>query len=441
MAPRIHRRNLLRSAGVAVALPMLDAMHQNSRAQESESAADDGKNVRGKRDVADPPVKDGQPPKRMVIVCTTLGLHAPLLWPTRPGAGYDTTPYLELLGEHRQDFTLFNGLEHGEQLGRQPHDSEATFLTSARHPGMAGFRNSVSVDQVAASHLAGTTRFPSIALSTLRATSQSYSSGGVMIPAITSPSRLFAALFLKGTADEILKEKHRLARGHSILDGLADEARRLRKQASGSDGHMLDEYFDSIRATERDILRQQDWLESPKPKVNIDAPLDILDPADLIGKTSLLVRMIPLILQSDSSRVVTLMIQDHLAVPKVEGVAGSHHSLSHHGQNPEKIEQLRRVETLLLSNFAELLSALKRVGERGRSLLDETAVLFGSNLGNANAHDTRNLPIFLAGGGFQHGSFVQSAAPKPLCNLFVSMLQNLGLEIDQFGQSTGTLTW
>jgi hypothetical protein len=412
----LNRRTLLKASGISLALPFLESMNPVFAAS-------------------------NPPPKRVVFVCTALGLHPPNLWPTTPGADYESTPYLDLLKAHRRDYTLFSGLEHEDQTGRQPHDSEMTFLTAARKPGMGGFRNSISVDQVAASRIGNVTRFSSITLGTMKPQSQSYTSGGVMIPAETSPANLFAQMFLEGKPEELRKQKQRLTDGRSILDQLSSETKALRRKASAADNHLLDDYFDSVRKAESNITELQGWMEKPKPKVDVEPPSDIPDPADLIGRAQLLMDLIPLIVQTDSSRVVSVMIQDHFVVPKVEGVTGNHHNLSHHGQDPAKIEQLQRIETGILGCFDDLLTQMKSKSESGSTLLDNTSVLFGSNLGNANAHHARNLPIFLAGGGFKHGRYVVQEKERPLCNLFLTMLHNMGIESDAFGQSTGELNW
>ena len=417
MNKQLNRRTLLKASGVSLALPFLESMNPVLGASSSE------------------------PPKRMVLVCTALGLHPPLLWPKTPGADYESTPYLDLLKEHRQDFTLFSGLQHEDQTGRQPHDSEMTFLTAARKPGMGGFRNTISVDQVAATHSGNLTRFSSITLGTIKRQSQSYTSGGVMIPAEISPASLFARMFLEGRPEEVRKQKQRLIDGRSILDQLSGETKSLRRKASAADNHLLDDYFDSVRRAESNITELQGWMDKPKPKVDAEQPDDILDPADLIGRAQLLVDLIPLIVQTDSSRVISVMIQDHYVVPKVEGVTGNHHNLSHHGQDPAKIQQLQRIEAGILGCFDSLLTQMKSKSESGSTLLDNTSVLFGSNLGNANAHHARNLPILLAGGGFQHGRYIVNDEGTPLCNLFVTLLQRQGLEVDSFGQSTGDLRW
>ena len=153
--------------------------------------------------------------------------------------------------------------------------------------------------------------------------------------------------------------------------------------------------------------------------------------------------LVPLIVQTDSSRVVSVMIQDHFVVPQIEGVTGNHHNLSHHGQDRAKIAELQKIETGIVDCFGSLLGQMKEKSESGSTLLDNTSILFGSNLGNANAHHARNLPIFLAGGGFKHGRYIAREKKKntPLCDLFVTMLNNAGLETESFGQSRSSLTW
>ena len=419
MTSPLDRRTFLRASGVSLALPLLESMNPALAA---------GGN---------------RPPRRLVFVCTTLGLHPPLLWPKTPGADYESTPYLELLKDHRKDFTLFSGLAHENQTGRQPHDSEMTWLTAARKPGVSGFRNTISIDQFAANRLGYVTRFPSVTLGTVKPQSQSYTSGGVMIPAQTSPGRVFAQMFLKGKPQQVRAEKRKLNDGRSILDQLKSQTGSVRRKASSADNRLLDEFFQSVRQAESNIKEVQGWLDKPKPTVDAKQPADIPDNRDLLGRAQLLMDLVPLIVQTDSSRVVSVMIQDHFVVPQIEGVTGNHHNLSHHGQDRAKIAELQKIETGIVDCFGSLLGQMKEKSESGSTLLDNTSILFGSNLGNANAHHARNLPIFLAGGGFEHGRYIARDEKKntPLCDLFVTMLNNAGLETESFGQSRGTLSW
>ena len=415
----ISRRTALKAAGVASALPLRESMNP---AVGREPAA---------------------PPKSMVLICNTLGLYPSSLFPKTTGRQYESTEYLGLLKKHRKDFTLFSGLSHRDQNGKEPHDTEMTWLTAAANPGLAGFKNSISIDQYAASRMGRVTRFPTIALGSRTKESQSYTSNGVMLPAHDKPSVVFAKMFLKGSPHELRRQRARLADGRSILDSVAAQTRGLPLQISSNDRRQLDEYFDAIRVAESELVETENWLDRPKPRVNQKPPQDIADPADLLGRARGMLKLIPLILQTDSSRVVTMVIQDHFAVPKIAGVTGEYHNLSHHGQDPQKIKQLKIIETQILKCFDEFLTQMAQPRQAGRRLLDQTSVLFGSNLGNANAHDPSNLPVILAGGGFDHGRYIAYDKDNnvALCNLFVTMLNQMGLETESFAASTGTLKW
>ncbi|MFT4637204.1 MAG: hypothetical protein ACI8T1_000513 [Verrucomicrobiales bacterium] len=412
------RRKFLQGAGVALALPTLDVFLPLARGEDVKPSG-----------------------KKMVCICTSLGLHAPFLFPEETGADYTSTPYLELLKEHRQDFTLFSGLSHPDQSGANGHTSEMTWLTSARFPGLGAFKNTVSLDQLAAEKIGMQTRYPSLVLGT-GSPSLSYTRGGVMIPAESRPSRVFAKLFLDGSPADMKRQLQKLREGQSIMDTVGEEARRFTQRVGAADRDKLDEYFTSVRELEQRLVQSEAWVQKPKPKIDADPPRDITNGSDLIGRMQLLFDLIPLALQADSTRVITIFLQGANAVPPVSGVTIDHHNLSHHGQEPDKIAQLRLVETEQFRVFSGLIDKLKRKQEGGASLLDDTMVMFGSNLGNANSHDTRNLPILLAGGGFKLGGHTAFDAQKnaPLCNLYVSMLQQLGIETDAFGSSTGTLS-
>jgi hypothetical protein len=417
-ATAMHRRGFLRGAGVSLALPLLDAFLPRSR---------------GAAAVA--------PRTNMVCICTSLGLHAPFLFPRESGADFTLTPYLEILKDARNDFTLFSGLSHPDQTGANGHTSEMSWLTAARFPGLAGFKNSVSLDQLAAEKIGLQTRFPSLVLGT-GTPSLSYTHGGVMIPAESRPSRVFAQLFLDGSASEVQQQLRKLREGQSIIDTVQDEVKSLTRSAGAADREKLDEYLSSVRELEGRLVASQAWAHKPKPKVDLEPPRDITDGPDLIGRMQLLFDLVPLVLQTDSTRVMTIFLQGSNGIPPLKGVTADHHNLSHHGRDPAKIEQLRLIEAAQMRVVRDLLARLKTKHEAGTSLLDQTMVLFGSNLGNANSHDTRNLPILLAGGGFKHGRHVPFDANNNtrLCNLFVTMLQRLGVETDKFGSSTGTLT-
>lgn len=416
MHASLSRRAFLRGAGVSLALPFLDAMWPQ-RLRAAQVAA----------------------PKRLVAVCTSLGIYGPAFFPKETGRDYAATPYLDLIKAHRKDFTVFSGLSHPDQSGADGHSSEMTWLTSARHPGLGGFRNTISLDQFVAEKIGIETRFPSLTLGTNNV-SQSYTRSGVMIPAETRPSVVFSKLFINGTPDEVQRQMKKLREGRSIMDAVNEEAKRFGARVGAADREKLDEYFTSVREMEQRLAKAEDWVQKPKPKIEATLPSDIAESNDIIGRMQLLFELVPLALQTDSTRLITILVQGRGDVPPVPGVSIDHHNLSHHGQDPEKIRQLELIETAEMRAFDKLLGALKAKTEGGAPLLDNTMVLFGSNLGNANSHDWRNLPIVLAGGGFQHGQHLAFDAKNnvPLCDLFVQVLQKMHVEADRFGSSAAT---
>jgi hypothetical protein len=270
----------------------------------------------------------------------------------------------------------------------------------------------------------------------------SWTRTGALIPADNSPSRVFARLFLDGRADEVQDQMRRLEDGRSILDDVSDQANSLRSNLGSEDRDKLDEYLTSLRELEQRMVNDESWAKKPKPKVEVEPPKDIPNAADLIGRTRLLFDLTHLALQTDSTRLITIMLAGSSFAPPIPGVTLGHHDLSHHGKDPSKLEQLKIVEVETMKTLRDLLVKLKQSKEGNSTLLDLTTVFLGSNLGDGSSHSTQNLPVLLAGGGFQHGQHLpfDPKNPPPLCNLYVSMLQRLGIEADKFGSSTGTLT-
>jgi hypothetical protein len=411
---KLTRRTMLRAAGVSLALPWLDA-------------------------TATARTRAAVPPRRMVLICTPLGLHAPHFFPEKSGKDYALTPYLEVLKDLRDDYTVISGLSHpGVEVG---HDSIFSYLTAAPHPERrAGFRNSISVDQVAAERIGDETRFPSLSLAG-EGFGLSWTRSGALVPSDPWPSRVFARLFLDGKPEEVQAQVRKLRDGQSILDAVGQQARSVQGNLGPADREKLDEYFTSVRELEQRLMRAEEWSRKPKPKVDAQPPRDIMNSADLIGRTKLMFDLIHLALQTDSTRVVTILLGGASQVPPIPGVSFDHHNLSHHGQDPDKIGQLKIVEVETMKVLRDLLTKLKGTKEDDATLLDRTAVLFGSNLGSGNSHSCKSLPMLLAGGGFKHGRHLafDPKDPPPLSNLYVSMLQRLGVEAGRFGSSTGSL--
>jgi hypothetical protein len=262
------------------------------------------------------------------------------------------------------------------------------------------------------------------------------------MPSETSPERLYRRLFVAGTAEEKAATMRRIEAGGSVLDLMHDKAKRLEQTAAPEDRARLDQYFQSVRELEGRLQRNIEWEHRPKPKVDVPPPKDITDATEVIAKSRLMFDLTRLAFQTDSTRVVSLTLSTFSVVPHVPGVKNETHGLTHHGNEPEKIAELRRIEEAQIAAFGDLLSLFQCVAETGGTLLDHTQILYGSCLGNANSHSNQNLPLLLAGGGFQHGQHLafDEANNTPLANLFVTMLQALGIEAEKFASSTGTLS-
>ena len=415
---RIPRRRFLRASGVALALPCLDAFTTARAATRAAGAV-----------------------RRMICVCAPLGLYAPNFFPEEEGQEYELTPYLELLQDYRSDLTVISGLSHAGTNPGFAHQATASFLTGMPGAGRPGFQNAISLDQLAAEHIGAQTRFPSLTLSG-EGLGLAWTRTGAIVPAANSPSRVFAQMFLDGDAQEVQAQLRRLKDGQSILDDVRDQAAGLRTSLGSGDREKLDEYLSSVRALETQLLRDEGWVNTPKPKVSVEPPTDISNAADLIGRTRLLFDLAHLAFEADSTRLITIMLAGSTYAPPIQGVSLGHHDLSHHGKDPRKLKQLKIVEQETIKTVRDLLGKLKGTHEDESNLLDRTMVFFGSNLGDASSHSVKNLPVLLCGGGFRHGQHLRFDPQNspPLCNLYVSMLQQLGIDLDTFSNSTGTLT-
>ncbi|MFM9167845.1 MAG: DUF1552 domain-containing protein, partial [Verrucomicrobiota bacterium] len=343
----------------------------------------------------------------------------------------------------RGHFTTFAGLSHPGVDGNHP--AGQCFLSAAPHPGQPTFRNSLSLDQLVAEKIGDDTRFASIAVSVRKgehyADSIAVSRSGVILPAETSAERLYRKLFVAGTPEEKAAAMRRIEAGGSVLDLILDKAKRLEKGSDPADRARLDQYFQSVRELEGRLQRSIAWENRPKPKVDAPMPRDIADAHEVIARSRLMFDLVRLALQTDSTRVVTLSLSTFSVVPHVPGVKNETHGLTHHGNEPEKIAELRHIEEAQLKVFGELLGYLRGTPEAGGCLLDRTQVLYGSCLGNANSHSNQNLPVILAGGGFRHGGHLRfdPVNNTPLANLYVSMLRGLGVDADRFASGTGPL--
>jgi hypothetical protein len=319
-----------------------------------------------------------------------------------------------------------------------------SFLTAAPHPASSSFRNTISLDQHIAEHIGVQTRFPSLTLAVNGGRSLSWTGTGVAIPPEQSASQVFRQLFLQGTQAEVEARIRELDTGRSILDTVAQQAKLLQRQVGAQDRGRLEQYFSSVRDLEQRLLASRGWENKPKPVVNASEPVDPANPAQYLDKVKAMYDLARLAFETDSTRAITLMLNSvGTPVLQVQGatITDGYHNLSHHGKAADKLAQLKIIDAWHMRLLAGLFAELKSVREGDARLLDRTMILYGSNLGDANAHSTNNLPVLFAGGGFRHGQHLAFDAQQnyPLPNLFVSMLQRMGIEADNFASSTGTM--
>lgn len=412
----LTRRTLLRAAGVSIALPWLEGMAPAARAAGTGTGTGTG-------DAA-------EIPRRLVAIETNMGILPQFFFPDRPGRGFAATPYLEKLAAIRDQVTVFSGVSHPGVTGG--HSAEKCFLTGTPHPERGGFRNGISLDQFAAERIGDRTRHPSLVLAMTSEgnVTLAYTRSGAPIPAERSPNRLFRKLFLQGRPDEVAAGVEALRQDRSLLDFVADQSRRLERSLSTADRRRMDQYYTSVRELERRLGKAEQWEHRPKPTVKAQPPEDIDDAREFVRRTQLMFDVMKLAIETDSTRVISLFIDTTVI-----------HNITHHGNRPEAIAELRSKEEGQFAALGGFLGSLAGAREGDQSLLDRTMVLYGTCMGSANSHSNVNLPVLLAGGGFRHGQHLafDTRNNEPLARVFVSMLQRLGIEADAFSSGRGTM--
>tara|TARA_B100000902_G_scaffold65542_1_gene72074 strand:+ start:100 stop:1407 length:1308 start_codon:yes stop_codon:yes gene_type:complete len=418
----LSRRTFLRGAGVAMSLPILDSMTPVfARAKEPKT------------------------PQRMLAICNNLGLLPDRFFPVEGGTNFTLSPYLNELKDHRKNFTVLSGVSHPGVDGS--HSSDVSFLTCAPHPGGGGFRNSISLDQFIAGKIGHKTRFPSLTLgvnASIGRRSLSWTDAGVLIPCENRASSIYKKLFLQGTKEEIERQISKLQLGESIMDTLAQKSKSLARRLSASDRDRLDQYTTAVREAEKRLVMARAWEHKAKPTTPIGIPSDPSNRNAFMQMTNLMYQMITLAFQTDSTRSITLLLDgNNSPAIKVAGtkITDGYHNLSHHGMNQDKLEQLNAIDRSQMKLFGELIQNLKNIDEGKSNLLDNSVLMYGSNFGDANKHTTTNMPILVAGGKLKHGQHLafDRSNNYPLPNLFVSMIQSMGIEVDKFATSTGTM--
>ncbi len=406
MPAPISRRTFLRGTGVALALPWLEGMLPTSRGAETEI------------------------PRRMVAIETNMGILPQMFFPEKAGRDYEATPYLQKLADVRDQLTVFSGVSHPGVTGG--HAAEKCFLTGTPHPERGGFRNWISVDQFAAERIGNPTRYPSLVLAMSNEGNQtlSFTRSGAPLFAERSPNRLFRKLFMQSRPEDVAANVEALRQERSMLDFVGEQSKRLNRSLSHADQQRLDQYLTSVRELEQRLQSAEQWEHRPKPKVEAQPPQDVDDAREFVRKTELMFDVIKLALETDSTRFISLFIDTTVI-----------HNITHHGNRPEVLAELRSKEEGQFQVLGNFLRSLQKTQEAGQSLLDRTMVLYGTCMGSANSHSNTNLPVLLAGGGFRHGQHLAFDPQNnyPLTNLFVSMLQRLGIETNEFSTAKGTM--
>lgn len=456
----LDRRRFLRGSGVALALPWFESIARFAGAAEQPDR-----------------------PKRLACFYMPDGVPMPLAedpahkdwawFPHGSGKDFTFTKCLEPLESLRNELTVLSGFSHPSARSIHGHSNADQFLTGASTGPSGDYRNSISLDQEFAAHVGDQTRFSSLVMSTDGGTgtprgthTMSFNRNGRAIPAEHRPKRIFDMLFVKSDGDAA----RRLALSQSALDDLLADARALRQSLSSRDQKTLDEYLQSVRDTEIKVAKAKRWMNIPLPSVDVDhLQLDIT-PEEPRVYLQTMFELIYLAFKTDSTRVATYQLGRENGVGVSDYLARAvgfnlTHQLSHNTKEPGGWKNFGTYCRFISEEYGRFAGKLKATAEAGGegNMLDNTLLLFGS--ASSAFHLSRNYPLILTGGknmGFKHGQYVNNAGDNPqggawaggrepwqkeighedtpLSNLFVTMLQRLGVETDTFADSTGTLT-
>jgi hypothetical protein len=410
----LNRRQFLRAVGVSLALPSLASLPKLSAASGIANQASKA--------------------KRLICVGANLGLHAPSLFPKETGSEYTVTPLLKDLIRHKDKLSLFSGLDHRAPNG---HNNWDNYL-SGRNAG------DVTLDQIAAKKIGAHTRFESLQISAGRGSNEQkmvFNEQGIPLPKIERPSVVYQKLF--GLPSDVNRTEYLLKSGNSSLDKVTSEAKQLQNRVSTEDKSKLEEYFSSVRDLEKRMARQLKGLHEPRPEVDYQLPaFDPIAPTLMLENQSLMYDLIALALETDLTRVITMMLPGLGQVFTIDGemLSAGYHALSHHRNDLTMISDLIKIEAQHMKLLAGFIGQLKtKTDTEGNPLIDSTLVMWGAGMGDASRHSNANLPILLAGGGLTHGrhhAFNRDAPSAPLLgDLYITMLQQLGLETDSFSNA------
>ena len=417
MKTGIHRRSFLKGVGVSLALPMLESFRLPGLAAAS-------------------PVAGSL--KRLVCIGTYLGFHQSDFFPKQTGKSYEMPYVLEPLEGFRDQFSVFSGLDH---RGRNGHEGWKAWMSGSAS-------GSISMDQLVAEEVGHHTRYASMQITCGTppdGAKISFTKEGVGLPMVGRPSVLYQTLF-RSDSDKARIE-YLLKGNASVLDDVLEEAKSIQRRVSRRDQKKLDEYLSSLRDVEKKLQKQEAWLEKPYPKTDYAVPaFDPVSPEQSLLCETIMYDLMALALTTDSTRVLTFMVPGWSQVFEIDGqrLSAGYHGLSHHGNEAKKIAEYNLVGREHVSRFSRFLEKLASHQDvDGRSLLDSTAVVYGSGMGDSNTHDNSNLPTLVAGGGLSHGNHWahdrSAENPRLLGDLYLTLLQRFGLEIDRFAGANNNL--
>lgn len=440
------RRTVLQGLGTAVMLPWLECLDKSSSAFAMSSNTTN--------------------PLRTAFMFIPNGVHAPDWIPQKDVHGSDgLTPLLEPIAPQRHRISVLSGLDHhnAKALGDGPGDharSSSCFLTAAHPRKTSGedIEAGISVDQVMAKALSGRTRFDSLELgcegsmgtggcdsgyACVYSGNISWSSPDRPSPKESNPRALYDRLFAAAQTPEAKRaQTERFMTRRSVLDFVREDAKYFESKLGAGDRHRLDEYFEGLRGVERQIS-YLDQAELATSGVPFERPS--IHPENYRDHLRLMLDLMTVAFQTDQTRIATMMWANegtNRSFPFL-GVKEGHHHLSHHKGDASMIEGIRTINRFQSEEFARFIGRMAKIPEGEGSLLDHSMILFGSAIRDGNRHDHDDLPILMAGGeaaGLKHGHNQYIEGKTPLANLFVSMMQTMGAEVDAFGDSTGTIS-
>jgi hypothetical protein len=431
----VPRRTFLRGVGASLALPLLDAMIPAATAASKTAAT---------------------PVRRLGYVFMPMGCDQSRWTPRSEGTLEELSPILDSLAPVKDQTTIFTNMQLKPAYPGSHATSNSSFLSAAKAKvtESSDYYLGTTADQLAAQQVGQQTQLPSLelAMDLLQVVGQcdngyacvyqnnlSWSSPTTPLPAEAHPRIVFESLFGEGGTPE--ERQTALRKRASLLDSIIDDMRRLKRGLGANDRSRVSDYLDSIREVERRIQKAEtDTKDTPMP--DLDRPMGV--PAAYADHARLMFDLQLLAYQGDITRITTFQIAretSNRSYPEI-GISDPHHPLSHHGDNPEKIEKMSKINAFHVSLFAEYLERLKNTPEGNGSLLDNVLLLYGSGIGNPNIHNHSNLPVIVAGGaagGMKGNRHIRYEKPTPLANLHLSLLDKVGVKIDQFGDSTGKL--